>query len=109
RQISRFIEARRNVPSILFLPDAQQWCEGEDGVISHQMRTLLINLIQELPDHQPILLLSTWIDSRPGERGGGPSDEDRRSNLLHCLLGGRANPATVGSVSAKAHAPAPAR
>lgn len=36
--VSRFVEARRNVPSVLYLPDAHQWWDGEDSAVHPHLR-----------------------------------------------------------------------
>lgn len=37
-QVSRFVEARRNVPSVLYLPDAHQWWDGDDAAVHPHLR-----------------------------------------------------------------------
>ncbi|CAM9878639.1 unnamed protein product, partial [Ectocarpus fasciculatus] len=70
--VSRFVEARRNVPSVLYLPGAHQWWDGEDeaAAVHPHLRTLLINLLDDIPDTWPILVVSTW-ETKPEDGGNG--------------------------------------
>ncbi|XP_042497454.1 ATPase family AAA domain-containing protein At1g05910 isoform X3 [Macadamia integrifolia] len=54
-----FGEARRNTPSILYLPQFHLWWENAH----EQLRAVLVALLEELPSDFPILLLGTC--SRP--------------------------------------------
>ncbi|CAN0227050.1 unnamed protein product, partial [Scytosiphon promiscuus] len=77
--VSRFVEARRNVPSVLYLPGAHQWWDGEDAAVHPQLRTLLVNLLDDIPDTWPILVVSTWetkceqdgVNGGAAREGGG--------------------------------------
>lgn len=54
--VSRFVEARRNVPSVLYLPDAHQWWDGEDSAVHPHLRykhTLLFCAVVGLPACRP--------------------------------------------------------
>ncbi|CAM9995195.1 unnamed protein product, partial [Laminaria digitata] len=70
--ISRFVEARRNVPSVLYLPGAHQWWDGEDTAVHPHLRTLLVNLLEDIPDTWPILVVSTWETKSDDGEAAGP-------------------------------------
>lgn len=40
--VSRFVEARRNVPSVLYLPGAHQWWDGEDAAVHPHLRCVCV-------------------------------------------------------------------
>lgn len=50
-----FSEARRTCPSVLFLPQFQLWWE----TAHHQLKAVLMTLLEELPSQLPIILLGT--------------------------------------------------
>ncbi|XAR48719.1 hypothetical protein NMG60_11031624 [Bertholletia excelsa] len=50
-----FGEARRTMPSILYLPQFNLWWENAD----EQLKAVLLTLLEELPSDLPILLLGT--------------------------------------------------
>ncbi|XP_078447177.1 cell division cycle protein 48-related / CDC48-like protein [Wolffia australiana] len=50
-----FGEARRNTPSILFLPHYQLWWDTAHD----QLKAVLLTLLEELPSNSPVLLLGT--------------------------------------------------
>ncbi|XP_076864489.1 ATPase family AAA domain-containing protein 2-like [Brachyhypopomus gauderio] len=54
-----FMEARRTCPSILYLPDAQQWWE----IASCSLRGTFLRLLEEIPSFSAILLLATTSSS----------------------------------------------
>ncbi|KAL8130223.1 hypothetical protein V2J09_019378 [Rumex salicifolius] len=50
-----FGEARRSTPSVLYVPQFNQWWDNAH----EQLKAVLITLLEELPSHFPILLLGT--------------------------------------------------
>lgn len=55
--VSRFVEARRNVPSVLYLPGAHQWWDGEDAAVHPHLRCVPLVALILLLVSQPAILL----------------------------------------------------
>ncbi|NXD69742.1 ATD2B protein, partial [Eolophus roseicapillus] len=68
-----FREARRTVPSIVYMPHIGDWWEA----VSETVRATFLTLLQDIPSFSPIFLLSTsesMYSDLPEEK---PSEEDR--------------------------------
>ncbi|KAI4892235.1 hypothetical protein NFI96_028198, partial [Prochilodus magdalenae] len=50
-----FCEAKRTSPSILYLPNIQQWWDAVNGTL----KATFLSLLQDIPSFSPILLLAT--------------------------------------------------
>ena len=50
-----FREARRSVPSVVFMPHISDWWE----VISDTVKSTFLTLLQDVPSFTPILILAT--------------------------------------------------
>lgn len=50
-----FREARRTVPSVVYMPHIGEWWEA----VSETVRATFLTLLQDIPSFSPILLLST--------------------------------------------------
>lgn len=61
--VSRIREARRNAPSIIYIPALQDWYRHS----MPQTRASLIMLLRQLPPSLPVLILGTMVDSEEEE------------------------------------------
>jgi hypothetical protein len=52
--VHRVQEARKSAPSVLYLPRASMWWEAADAAV----RTTLVDTLDSLPAHLPVLLLA---------------------------------------------------
>lgn len=86
--IKIFNEARRNVPSIVYIPNIDRWWK----LVSETVRAILTNQLTQLDPQIPILFLATSDNVYP-KLSPQVSDRNIRSlnslpKILHPFLGG---------------------